>query len=231
MAWALFVTLVVGAAAAYGLALPGSLGALSAGPLSGWSGAWPSWTVLVVPYAGLSVLAAYRLSKQGQLTPQVRFRPGDLSLGIGLTLALLGAAWLLSRVMLPPESPARAWVFRILLLVGDTSSPAAIAVLVALCAAEELVWRGFVQTELRTRLGARRGWVVGVVLYAVAHTPTLYTLGDSGGAGPNPLVVLAALGAGSCWAFLRERTGRLMPGFFSHAAFSYLATQFLSRFV
>ena len=230
MLWALSVTLMVGAAAAYGLALPGSLGALATGPLGAWLGPWPTWMLLAVPYAALSVLAVYRLSRQHQLAPLLRFRPGDLSIGIGLALVLLGASWLVSRALLPPESAARAWLFRLLLLVGDTSRPAALATLLGLCAAEELVWRGFVQAELGARLGARRGWILGALLYAGAHVPTLFTLGDPGGAGPNPLVVLAALGAGSCWALLRERTGRLIPGFFSHAAFSYLATQYLPRF-
>jgi len=230
MVWALLVTLMVGAAAAYGLALPGSLAALSTGPLV-WLGPWPSWMLLLLPYAALSVLAVYRLAKQNQLAPLLRFRPGDLSIGIGLAIVLLGVSWLVSRLLFPPDAAARAWLFRILLLVGDASRPAALATLVALCAAEELVWRGFVQAELGARLGARRAWILGTVLYAAAHAPTLFTLGDSGGAGPNPLVVLAALGAGSCWAWLRERSGRLIPGLFSHVAFSYLATQYLPRFV
>jgi CAAX protease family protein len=71
---------------------------------------------------------------------------------------------------------------------------------------------------------------VGSALYALAHVPTLVTLQDPS-VGYNPLIVLLALGCGLCWAFLRERTGRLLPGFFSHAAFTYLATQFLWRFV
>jgi membrane protease YdiL (CAAX protease family) len=230
MLWALLVTLLVGAAAAYGLALPGSIAGLSTQPLGAWLGPWPSWMLLAAPYAALSLLAAYRLAKQHLLSPLLRFRPGDLSIGIGLSILLLGVSWLISRLMLPPDSPARAWLFRIVLLVGDMSRPAALATLVLLCAAEELVWRGFVQAELGARLGPRRGWIVGAVLYAVAHAPTLFTLADPGGAGPNPLVVLAALGAGSCWAFLRERSGRLIPGLFSHLAFSYLATQYLPRF-
>ena len=40
-------------------------------------------------------------------------------------------------------------------------------------------------------------------------------------AGPNPLPVLGALGAGFFWSFLAARSGRLTPGVFSHAALAY----------
>jgi membrane protease YdiL (CAAX protease family) len=72
--------------------------------------------------------------------------------------------------------------------------------------------------------------MLAALLYALAHGATLVTLRDDV-AGPNPLVFLGALGCGLCWAFLRERTGRLFPGLISHAAFTYLATQYLWRFI
>jgi hypothetical protein len=43
--------------------------------------------------------------------------------------------------------------------------------------------------------------------------------------------VLCALGCGLCWGFLRARSGRIMPGVFSHVAFTYLASQYLAHFV
>lgn len=188
------------------------------------------WLGLGLPYLALASLAAVQLFRKGVLRDLLRFRPGDLTLGIGLGGLLLVSAWGLSRVLFPLEAPGHAWLFRIFLLAGDTSTVEATFWLIVLGACDELTWRGWVQLELSTRLGVRRGWVACAVLYAVAHTPTLVTLSDPV-AGPNPVLVLLALGCGLCWAFLRERTGRVMPSLLSHVAFTYLAAQYLWRFV
>lgn len=209
------VVLVVGAAVTYALRLPPA----GAG----------AWLGLALAYAGLSALAAWRLQRQARLLPLVQLRPGDLSLGILLGVTLVLSAWALARWLMPPGAIEHAWLLRVALLLGGTSSAAASVGLVAIAAGEELVWRGWVQTELGARLG-RRGWMLGALLYAAAHAGTLVTLRDDA-AGLNPLVLLGALGCGLCWAFLRERTGRLLPGMFSHAAFTYLATQYLWRFL
>jgi membrane protease YdiL (CAAX protease family) len=92
--------------------------------------------------------------------------------------------------------------------------------------AEELIWRGYVLDELSERFGKRKGWIATTALYALAALPTVYTLRVPG-AGPNPLLVFAALGCGILWTFLAARFGRLLPGIVSHVAFSYFtAVQF-----
>jgi len=212
-----FVVLVVGAAVAYVLRLPAATTGLGA------------WLGLALPYAGLSALALYRLQRQGRLSELVRLRPGDLSLGIVLGGALVISSWALARWLMPPGSNEHAWLLRVALLLGGTSGVAVTVCLVAIALCEELVWRGWVQTELGLRLG-KRGWMLAALLYALSHAATLVTLRDDI-AGSNPLVFLAALGCGLCWSFLRERTGRLLPGLFSHAAFTYFATQYLWRFI
>ncbi len=212
---ALVVTLAVAAAASYAFRLPQPSGA---------------WLVFASAYAALTLVALLRLRARGLLRQLLRFRPGDPSIGIALGVLLLVSSWALSGWLLPPESVQRAWLLRILVLLGGASSPAVTACLMAVAACEEVVWRGWVQAELSLALGARRAWVIGAVLYGVAHVATLWTLGDAA-AGHNPLILLGALGGALCWAFLRERTGRLMPGIFSHVAFTYLATQYLWRFV
>jgi membrane protease YdiL (CAAX protease family) len=216
MLWALLVVVVVFAAAGFALRLP------EAGSSALWMG-------LGIPYAALTALALVRLRQKGLLARLMRFRPGDPSLGIVLGLFLLGAAWLVARYLLPSGSVERAWMLRIFLVAGDSSGLWASVLLLAIVCAEEIVWRGWVQTELRETLGPRWGWVVAAVLYATAHTPTLVTLRDP--AGYNPLLVLAALGCGLCWGFLAERAGRIMPALFAHAVFSYLATRSFWLFV
>jgi membrane protease YdiL (CAAX protease family) len=190
----------------------------------------PGWSRLLPPYAALAGLGAWRLARRAELRALLRFRPGDPSLGIGVGLALLVLAWLLSRALLPPTSATHAWLLRLFLLAGDTSTPAAVACLVGIALCDELTWRGVVQAELDERFGQRRGWIVCAVLYAAAHAATLVTLRDDI-AGPNPLLLLLALGSGLCWGFLRARSGRLSPAMLSHVAFAYLATQYLDRFV
>ncbi|HTV22064.1 MAG TPA: type II CAAX endopeptidase family protein [Polyangiaceae bacterium] len=217
MVSALFVVLVVGAAVAYVLRLPPAVEGLSV------------WLALALPYAGLAGLSAYRLQRQARLRELMRLRPGDLSLGIVIGVALVVSSWALARWSMPPGSVERGWLLRVALVLGGTSSPAVTVCLVTIGLCEELVWRGWVQTELGQQLGAR-GWIASTLVYAAAHGATLVTLRDDL-AGPNPLVFLAALGCGLCWAFLRERTGRLLPGLFSHAAFTYLMTQYLWRFI
>jgi membrane protease YdiL (CAAX protease family) len=216
MTWALIAVLVVAVSVAFA----------SGGPVY----ARGLWLGVALPYAGLGALAALRLRRRGLLGPLLRFRPGDLSLGIGLGVLLVVSAWGLARWLLPVESVARAWLLRIFLTVGDVSSAGVMACLIAIAGLEELIWRGWVQAELASVVGVRRGWVVCAVLYACAHAATLMTLADAA-AGPNPLVMLTALGSGLCWGFVRERSGRIMPGVFSHVAFAYLATQYLGRFV
>jgi hypothetical protein len=63
-------------------------------------------------------------------------------------------------------------------------------------------------------------------LYALAHVPTVFTLADPI-VGPNPLLAVAALGAGLVWSFAAAQFGRLPPVIVSHAVFSYFAITML----
>src|SRR5262249_43834006 len=92
-------------------------------------------------------------------------------------------------------------------------------------ALEEVSWRGIVLDSLEARLGKRNAALVSSALWAVAHVPTLYRLGDPV-AGPNPVLVGAAFGCGLVWAYLRYRTDRLAPAVLSHAIFSWAIVEF-----
>jgi hypothetical protein len=63
------------------------------------------------------------------------------------------------------------------------------------------------------------------VLFALAHVPTCFLLGDPTG-GYNPMLVGAALGCGIVWGYLVKRTGRLAPAIFCHAFFSWSVLEF-----
>jgi len=91
---------------------------------------------------------------------------------------------------------------------------------------EEIAWRGLVYALVEERFGTRRAWPITAALYAAAHLPTLVLLADPY-AGPNPLIVLAALGCGLVWGLIVARTGRLPVAIFSHALFTWcVAVQF-----
>jgi membrane protease YdiL (CAAX protease family) len=99
----------------------------------------------------------------------------------------------------------------------------AVAVVAAL---EELAWRGLIYALVEERFGTRRAWPVTAVLYAAAHLPTVVLLRDPY-AGPNPLIVIAALGCGLVWGLIVARTGRLPVAMFSHVLFTWcVAVQF-----
>jgi membrane protease YdiL (CAAX protease family) len=90
----------------------------------------------------------------------------------------------------------------------------------ALAALEEIVWRGWVLENVREQYGVRAAAPISAAAYALAHVPTAFTLAAEP-AGLNPLLVLASLGAGGCWAFLALVLGRLWPVIVSHLVFSY----------
>jgi uncharacterized protein len=215
LAWIALIVSVVAGVAGYAFQVPPARSA---------------WLVIGLAYPALAVVSLVRLGRTGELAGLFAFRRGDPTLGILLGLAQLAAAWAALKVLLPAESPQRAWLLRVFLVMGDSSELTLSLLLLLLVVCEEIVWRGLVQGELREALGARRGWIVGALLYAAAHLPTLVTLRDPA-AGYNPLLVLAALGCGLCWGFLAEKTGRLIPSVFAHGVFTYFSAQSFWLFV
>jgi membrane protease YdiL (CAAX protease family) len=129
-------------------------------------------------------------------------------------------------MLVPSGSERHLWFLRIYAQVGDADavqrSLALSAVLLAIAFAEELAWRGFVLRTAEERFGSRLGWLVAALAYAVAHVPSVFSLSDPV-AGPNPLLVMAALGTGLVWTFTAKMTRRLPPVIVSHLAFSYFS--------
>jgi membrane protease YdiL (CAAX protease family) len=181
---------------------------------------------LAIVYAALAALAYARIRRRGE-TWLLRPRAGDLTLGALVAFLLYGLAVAVHSLATPPGSPRFAWVLRVYLALGDPRSDA--RHLVALAAGvvgllEELTWRGLVTPALERRVGALRGGLLGAVLFAIAHVPTAFALGDPI-AGPNPLVAGAALGCGLVWSYLRWRVDRLAPALISHALFTWLVVE------
>jgi membrane protease YdiL (CAAX protease family) len=66
---------------------------------------------------------------------------------------------------------------------------------------------------------SRWAWVVSAGLYSLAYVPTMWALAAP--SGPNPILPLAALGAGLVWGMMARRFGRLTPGIVAHALFDW----------
>jgi membrane protease YdiL (CAAX protease family) len=151
---------------------------------------------------------------------------GDLTWGTVAAVLLFACAFGVVKLMTMHGSPRAVWVARIYLQLGDTKPlrehqgwiGAGIAGMAVL---EEVVWRGWAKSLLDDLVGVRFGWIAAAVLYALAHVPTLWALSDST-VGKNPLVVLAALGAGLVWSALaRIFRDRLTPSIVSHGLFDF----------
>lgn len=190
------------------------------------SGAPWFWMGIAVPYALLGSLAVYELWDRGTLLDVLSPRWGDLSLGVLTAAALLLGSWAARAVLAPAGSPRLGWLYQIYAQVGDPDAiqqsillTSTVLVIVAL---EELVWRSMVLGELVERFGARRGWPLAALLYGLTMVPTVFSLADPV-AGPNPLLVTAALGCGIVWSFLAYIKRRLPPVFIAHAVFTYFS--------
>jgi membrane protease YdiL (CAAX protease family) len=77
--------------------------------------------------------------------------------------------------------------------------------LVPIILAEELVWRGFVQSALQRRFGARSALLLAAALYAVAHAPV-----------GSVLLVVVAFACGLVWSALRAATAGLVAPLLAH---------------
>jgi membrane protease YdiL (CAAX protease family) len=86
----------------------------------------------------------------------------------------------------------------------------AVLLLVPIIACEELVWRGVVQTSLAARLGPVTGALVAAIVYGLAHAPT-----------GSPVLVVAALGCGLVWSFLRMTTGGIVAPLVAHLVWDF----------
>ena len=134
------------------------------------------------------------------------YRPSWRHVGYGVAAAavLYGAGGAVAHLLL--MSPALAGQIRE--LYGWKSAvpgPLALPLLLAIVLGEEIVWRNAVTLPFAARLGPGRGMVAAAAAFALAHLP----LGV-------PLLLLAALGAGTFWSALVLKTRSAVPALVSH---------------
>ncbi|MFO0612441.1 MAG: type II CAAX endopeptidase family protein [Polyangiaceae bacterium] len=178
-------------------------------------------------YAMFAILAVLRFKNARNLR-QLRPKGGDVTLATIVAGLLWGLGYASSKLVMGAGTPREGWLVNVYLLLGNPAEPSHHTASIALFfigGAEEIAWRGLVLDSLEGRLGPLRASVVTAALWAVAHVPTLYRLGDPL-CGYNPLLVAGAFGCGLVWAYLRYRTGRLAPAVISHAIFSWAIVEF-----
>ena len=181
--------------------------------------------IMAVPTVVIAAIGIARARHDGVLKNWVGVRGGDFTRGFVGAALLFGAAYAFTKIAIPPTSPRASWLARIYLQLGDPTGlrkhiTLVVAAMIVMAIAEEFVWRGLVIALLEEKIGSRRAWVWAAVLYALAHAPTAWALRDPE-AGPNPLVIVAALGCGLVWGAMARRFERLLPGVFSHVLFDW----------
>jgi len=193
-----------------------------------WAGTGAMLAQVGGAYAVLLVAALVWLARRHELRAKLRPVSLDITLGALVAAGLYLPCFMIATLLLAPPSPRAAWILRLYLQIGDPRVTGTLAVgvgVLALGAAEEVVWRGWVMAALGERYGERRAWLVSSALYGLAHLPTAWLLAGTD-AGPNPLLVSAAVGCGLVWGWLALRFGRLAPSIFAHALFSWAVVQF-----
>ena len=191
------------------------------------------WIMIGAPTVALAAVAAFWAHREELLRPWLTPRWGDFTRGVLGALVLFGAAWGFAHVVAPVGSPREIWLVTLYGQLGDPRELQAHAPLVGggivvLAVAEELLWRGLVTQLLVDRVGARAAWIVAAVLYAVAQLPTMGQLRAGGGVGSlDPVLPIAALGAGLVLGAMARAFGRLGPSIVAHAFFDWAVIMML----
>jgi hypothetical protein len=194
------------------------------------SGGVTFWLLAGGPTLLLAGVAAAWAWREELLREWLAPRWGDFSRGVACALLLFGIADAFSRIVTPVGSPREVWLVSLYGQIGDprvlqSHAPMVAAAIAAVALAEELVWRGMVTQLLADRMGTRTAWIGAAVLYAAAYVPTMWALragGAGGGGALDPVLPVAALGAGLLWGGMaRAFGGRLAPGVLAHALFDW----------
>lgn len=184
------------------------------------------WLLVSLPNLAAAGFALFYLHEEDLLFERLRPRGGDISMGVALGVALLVASWAGRSTLAAVGTPQHAWLLNVYIQIGDPeivqSSALLTTALLLVVIAEELTWRGWALDVCNRRLGARRGWMLATLLYAATMVPSMFSLAAPG-AGPNPLLLIAALFCGLTWSFTAHVLGRLPPVIISHAIFTYFS--------
>jgi membrane protease YdiL (CAAX protease family) len=187
----------------------------------GWSGATDGPVLLIVAEAYLALLLALVLAFGGYvgLRDRLRFRftsSRDLVLALGAWVLCCALTALAYAALAPVFGPPRAALDELVLFGSDygrlySAGPFALAlILVRACLlaplCEELLFRGALFGWLRQRFPSVPTILLTAVLFAAIH------------AAGTVLLLPFALFFGATAAWVRERTGSVLPSFVMHAA-------------
>ncbi len=145
----------------------------------------------------------------------LRFKPGDVPLGLGVSVILLFVAGIIGALFAHTSLHGSNTQF----LTGQRGNTTGVVVVTLVAAVgapvfEELFFRGFLRISLAARLGTGAVWVQAL-LFGLAHYQL--TLGW------QSISVIVAIGAlGVVLGFLAQRTGRLAPGMIAHGTFNLM---------
>ena len=191
------------------------------------SGGVVFWLLAGGPTLVLAGIAAAWAWREELLREWLAPRWGDFSRGVAGAVLLFGMAYAFSRIVTRVGSPREVWLVSLYGQLGDprvlqSHAPMVGAAIAVVALAEELVWRGMVTQLLADRMGTRTAWIGAAVLYAAAYVPTMWALRAGGVGGVNPVLAVAALGAGLLWGGMaRAFGGRLAPVVLAHALFDW----------
>lgn len=188
------------------------------------SGTVAFWALAGGPTVLLAVVAAVWARREELLRDWLAPRWGDFTRGVVAAVLLFGVAWAFARILAPVGSHREIWLVSLYGQIGDPhvlqqKAPLVAATILVVALAEELVWRGMVTQLLADRVGTRSAWVYAAVLYALAYVPTAWSLRAGGGL--DPVLPVAALGAGLLWGAMARSFGSLAPCVLSHALFDW----------
>jgi membrane protease YdiL (CAAX protease family) len=168
--------------------------------LSRVAGMW-----LGVGGTAVALAAALLLADGPRLRALATPRRGALVYGVLVGAFMTLATYPLYPILVDLSAPLAADVAALYARLGASGSAWRALWLVPIVAAEEIVWRGFVQSALQRRVGARVAVLLAAAFYALAHVPV-----------GSPLLVVVAFACGLVWSALRAARGSLVAPLLAH---------------
>ncbi len=158
---------------------------------------------------GVSVLVVFTYSLFFQ-KPKVRWRISSFAFGI-LSALVLYFLFYAGHLLAPYILPSAKTQVRGIYFLGEGTSKVLIFLLLFFITGpgEEIFWRGFLQDHLMEKRGNFQGFVLATVIYAGVHVFSF-----------NPMLILAALVAGTFWGLLYLWKRDLLAQITSHSFWS-----------
>jgi membrane protease YdiL (CAAX protease family) len=156
---------------------------------------------------GLAVWVTHRKALAGLLVPRGR----DLLLGLAAGVVMTAATYLLYPPFVGMMPDLAAGTRELYHLFNSGPAPIRMTLLPLVILAEEVVWRGLVQSAAEPRVGRIPAAVLTAGLYSLAHLPV-----------GSPLLAGIAWCCGLYWGLLRAGTGSLWVPLLAHALWDAL---------